>query len=142
MRCFRHRDCEAIAICQGCGRALCDPCVVPQQGLSAVCSGTCSRRVEFTRSALGVLYRNVQKSNRVGALFLLTAGAALGAVAFFAGLAAVRTPSPRPANVVGFLVAALASVFVTGYGVLLWRAQEGALQDDADQEPSRTGPHP
>jgi hypothetical protein len=40
MKCYTHRDIEAVAVCRSCGRALCRECVT-EVGLSCSCKGRC-----------------------------------------------------------------------------------------------------
>src|SRR5690348_13649686 len=45
MKCFTHRDSDAIAICRSCGRALCVACIA-EVGRSCACKGRCESDVE------------------------------------------------------------------------------------------------
>ena len=45
MKCFNHRELDAIAVCKHCGRAICSGCVVESSGMSA-CKGRCEAAVE------------------------------------------------------------------------------------------------
>ncbi len=45
MKCFNHREMDAIAVCKHCGRALCSGCVSEIAGMSA-CKGRCEAAVE------------------------------------------------------------------------------------------------
>lgn len=49
MKCFNHRELDAIAVCKHCGRALCSGCVADSSGMSA-CKGRCEAEVEASRS--------------------------------------------------------------------------------------------
>ena len=40
MKCYRHPELEAVAVCRSCGRALCRDCVT-EVGLSCSCKGRC-----------------------------------------------------------------------------------------------------
>jgi hypothetical protein len=51
MRCYYHRDTEAIAICRSCCRGLCDGCAVEIDKVSA-CRGRCETDVASMRSLL------------------------------------------------------------------------------------------
>ncbi|MDW8026802.1 MAG: zinc ribbon domain-containing protein [Armatimonadota bacterium] len=43
MRCYEHRDIEAIGVCQSCGRGVCESCQTMRQG-QILCIG-CAERV-------------------------------------------------------------------------------------------------
>jgi hypothetical protein len=45
MKCFTHRDSDAIAICRSCGRALCPDCI-SEVGLSCACKNRCEADVQ------------------------------------------------------------------------------------------------
>jgi hypothetical protein len=49
MKCFNHRELDAIAVCKHCGRALCAGCVVESSGMSA-CKGRCEAGVAAAHS--------------------------------------------------------------------------------------------
>jgi hypothetical protein len=44
MKCFNHRDREAIAICKHCGKGLCDECLIESHG-TVSCAGPCAKQV-------------------------------------------------------------------------------------------------
>jgi len=44
MKCFNHRELEAIAVCKHCGRALCPNCIAEVE-LLAACKGRCEVEV-------------------------------------------------------------------------------------------------
>ncbi len=47
MKCFNHRELDAIAVCKHCGRALCSTCVSDVGGISS-CKGKCEAAVAAT----------------------------------------------------------------------------------------------
>lgn len=49
MKCFNHRELDAIAVCRHCGRALCPACVAESAGMSA-CKGRCEAEVAAIHS--------------------------------------------------------------------------------------------
>jgi hypothetical protein len=51
MRCYYHRDVEAIATCRNCCRGLCDACTADVSKLSA-CRGRCEADVAAVRALL------------------------------------------------------------------------------------------
>src|SRR5262249_54137422 len=69
MKCFNHREADALAVCKHCCRALCHECVAEIQG-AVSCRGDCEKHVAaFVRWS-------VQVSRRTGGA-LLTNGMAL-----------------------------------------------------------------
>jgi hypothetical protein len=44
MKCFVHRDSDAVAVCRSCGRALCPECI-SEVGLSCACKNRCESGV-------------------------------------------------------------------------------------------------
>lgn len=58
MRCFYHRDTEAVGICKSCGRALCPDCVA-DIGKGIACSGRCE---EDARAVIALVERNIRLS--------------------------------------------------------------------------------
>lgn len=44
MRCYEHREMEAVGVCQSCGRGVCEECQVIRQG--QVLCRSCSERVQ------------------------------------------------------------------------------------------------
>ena len=47
MRCFVHRDAEAVGVCRTCGRALCPGCAAEGRG-GLSCRGRCEAELEAT----------------------------------------------------------------------------------------------
>ena len=74
MRCHRHEDVTAMAICAGCGLALCDDCLVRGDAVCA-CSEACARSVERARADLGALIDRSYPVYRVSGWSLIVAGA-------------------------------------------------------------------
>jgi len=74
MRCFVHRDTEAVGTCRGCSKGVCAECVV-DMGHSISCRGACEKKAQALHSQSmqsGVLLR-AQRRNRflAPALFLV-----------------------------------------------------------------------
>ena len=74
MRCFVHRDAEAVGTCRGCSKGVCAECVV-DLGHSISCRGSCEVKAQALHSQSmqsGVLLR-AQRKNRffAPALFLV-----------------------------------------------------------------------
>jgi hypothetical protein len=79
MKCFRHPDVDAVALCKQCCKALCAACAVEGQG-GISCSGTCAEKVERqhtllhgARQSLGAAAAALRRS----AYFMAVAGAAM-----------------------------------------------------------------
>jgi len=106
-----------------------------------VCSESCASQVHSSRAILRLMYRNLQKSNRVGAFFLISLGAAFGAAALFAAVRVFDAPSFRAGNVIGVLLLLLATTFFIGYGYLLWQAQDATLLKEPERESKAQSPN-
>jgi hypothetical protein len=51
MKCFTHRDTDAVALCQNCGKGLCGACAVASgDGMS--CAGACAEKVCLAASVV------------------------------------------------------------------------------------------
>ena len=51
MRCFEHRSTEAIGICRGCGKAVCEECFT-DTGVGLACRPECAATVRTERALL------------------------------------------------------------------------------------------
>lgn len=84
MRCFDHRDSEAVGLCKSCGKGVCSACAL-DLGKGLACKGRCE---EDVRALIGLIDRNIKLSpttsrlieasgsaRTAGALFLLVCGA-------------------------------------------------------------------
>src|SRR3990172_5096998 len=71
MRCFFHRDRDAIAGCKSCGRALCDECIV-EVGKSLACRDRCEDDV---RQLNTMIERNIRSSAELTTMSSSTAKA-------------------------------------------------------------------
>ena len=113
MKCFRHPDVDAVALCKQCCKALCASCAVEGQG-GISCHGTCAEEVERqhallhrARQGLGAASAAIGRT----AYFLLVCGAAMlvlglvddstfatimGAVLLASGLVGIRTARKFP----------------------------------------------
>ncbi|MEZ5405790.1 MAG: hypothetical protein R3F23_06320 [Verrucomicrobiia bacterium] len=65
MKCYTHRQSEAVAICKWCGRALCSDCVVEVELLCA-CKSRCESKVAMANN---LLQKNQQVFQRAGAAY-------------------------------------------------------------------------
>jgi hypothetical protein len=66
MRCFHHRDRDAVAACKNCGRGLCPACAV-DVGNGLACPGACEAEV---RSLNRVIERNKTAYEKTSAAYL------------------------------------------------------------------------
>ncbi len=118
MKCFTHRNSDAIAVCRSCGRALCPDCV-SEVGLSCACKNRCEpdvyRFYDFmAQGRRGPAYRVIPASlvgyDRV--IFLMAMG--LGFVGF--GLYYFKGRGPNWFTVVlgaAFFLFGVSQFFVT-----------------------------
>jgi hypothetical protein len=115
MKCFRHPDVDAVALCKQCCKALCAACAVEGQGGTS-CGGNCAEEVELQHNLLRAAKPSLGSAAAAitrTAYFLLVCGAAMlvlglvddstfattmGAVFLVFGLVAIRTARkfPRP----------------------------------------------
>lgn len=74
MRCFVHRDVEAVGTCRACNKGVCPDCVV-DLGHSISCRGSCETKAQslHSQSAQSVVLLRAQRRNRffAPALFIL-----------------------------------------------------------------------
>ena len=79
MRCFVHRDVEAIGTCRGCSKGVCAECVV-DLGHSISCRGSCEAKAQalHTQSMQsGVLLRAQRRNRFFAPAVLLVMGTAI-----------------------------------------------------------------
>lgn len=114
MRCYYHRDVEAIATCRNCGRGLCDACTADVNKLSA-CRGRCEAEVAATQALLA-------RSDRA----FVTAGRQLRIAALlcvlFAALFVFLSRRP-PYSMATWLLLPGAFVLLIGAGLLVLNAR-------------------
>ena len=58
MKCFNHRELDAIAVCKHCARALCSSCVMDVEGIAS-CKGKCETAVAATLAEVELHRRNL-----------------------------------------------------------------------------------
>jgi len=76
MKCYRHRDVDAIAICGHCTKGLCGECVVDAEGGTA-CGEGCAREVTLAHTVLRRSNPNIglqREAPRFLAVFLFVLG--------------------------------------------------------------------
>lgn len=76
MKCYRHIEVEAQAICSNCGRAVCAPCITSVEAEPVACSHACATRTHQLRRALEVTAAKTLRQNSATARFLFLAGGA------------------------------------------------------------------
>ena len=72
MKCYIHRDHDAVAICRACARAICPDCVA-EVGLSCSCKNRCEKEVAAL-NAMIVRDRALHKYLTISSLFIGLAG--------------------------------------------------------------------
>ncbi len=58
MRCFYHQETNAIAICQNCGKAVCNGCY-KDSGCGIACSSRCLQDIQILNQVDGQIRRNM-----------------------------------------------------------------------------------
>lgn len=113
MRCHRHGDREAVAICKHCMKALCPECVVEASGATA-CSDACAREIAVAHAVLrrsGASMELQRAGPLFVAVFLMLSG--LG----FTGYGVLRA-----SHLQGFLIGTGALFALSGAAVYaVWR---------------------
>ena len=114
MRCYYHRDVEAVATCRSCCRGLCDACITEVNKVSA-CRGRCEADVAAVQALIG-------RSDAA----MVTAGRQLRIAALvcvlFAGLFVLLSRNARFAFATWLLLPA-AFVLLLGAGLLVVTAR-------------------
>lgn len=117
MKCYQHRETEAVGVCKTCGKAVCPDCTV-DQGFALTCQGECETiaRANHQLNTNAIAMYSSQKKNRyVGALFFLL----LGSLFIIFGLGESFS--------FNFLVASGAALFC--FGVALFVAQRKLMTE-------------
>ena len=76
MNCHIHADRSALAVCTGCGFALCGACRSTSVRGRSVCSQECAGLVNTADEALSMIAAKTLRANKVNAWFTWIAGAA------------------------------------------------------------------
>src|SRR6267378_1967660 len=87
MNCRTHTDRSALAVCMGCGIALCEACRTTSARGRSVCSEKCAELVNGADEALSMVAAKMLRTNKVNAWFLWIAGT----VFVITGIAFYRT---------------------------------------------------
>jgi hypothetical protein len=78
MRCFVHREVEAVGTCRACNKGLCSECVV-DSGHSISCKGSCESKANTLNLQVAnstTVFQTHRRNRFVGPLFLIAMGAA------------------------------------------------------------------
>ena len=116
MKCYNHRDSEAVAICVHCGRAICLSCANPSASGRFVCSSACatsSGQIEdFLATARNKSVQNVH----------MTAWSMIGMGVIFAGSGVFLQQELRSFPLTVFVGATAIGLIIGGL-CYLWIAQ-------------------
>ena len=88
MKCLKHQNADAVAVCMGCGMALCPICAGRSSEERFVCSDECAIRVRQSLSSTREGFEKSARSTRVAAWYTLAIGAVLLGLALLMGVAA------------------------------------------------------
>ena len=84
MKCHRHNSSEAIGVCVGCGRALCQECAPGTASAPLTCSSACADSAGQLRASVQLLLERSGQNARASAVYcylsaVLSGGAAIAA---------------------------------------------------------------
>ena len=84
MKCFKHKESDAVAVCCHCGRALCAECIPNPPPVRMVCSVQCAEALSHGEKALETILYQSRRSVQASAFYCyvcagLSAAAAIGA---------------------------------------------------------------
>src|SRR5215831_13746953 len=91
MKCLKHSQIDAVAICAHCGRALCPDCIQNPEAMRIVCSAKCSEALSRAEAALEQILHQSVRSAQASAFYCYVC-AGLSAAA--AVVACFMLPSP------------------------------------------------
>ena len=77
MYCLKHRETHAIALCMGCGAAVCGDCVRRTMGQRIVCSALCEQQLGQLLAASSEGLVRAARANAANALFVWLLGLTL-----------------------------------------------------------------
>jgi predicted nucleic acid-binding Zn ribbon protein len=77
MKCLKHSDAEAVAVCPYCGKALCAPCATafPAAAPRLACSNECATAMTRNERALEMLLQKSRQSARANSVYCYLCGA-------------------------------------------------------------------
>ena len=114
MKCFNHRELDAIAVCMRCGRALCSGCLSEVEGITA-CRARCEAAIEASQKLMQSSQQLMQVSRQrielqapvyVGLAYFLYANG-LGSWGYAAFMASTGNFNPPEGLLVGWGLIAL-----------------------------------
>ena len=73
MKCFNHRELDAIAVCKHCGKAVCSQCLA-DTGEGVACRGLCENKVCKNLDQQNELFRSTKVPYYALAVFLALGG--------------------------------------------------------------------
>ena len=84
MKCHRHKSNEAIGVCVGCGRALCQECAPSSPSAPLACSSACAESAAQLKISIQLLLERSAQNARASAIYcylsaVLSGGAAIAA---------------------------------------------------------------
>jgi hypothetical protein len=113
MKCFRHRDAEAVGVCKSCGRGVCAECAVEfDKGLA--CRGRCEGDVE---DLINLIDRNVSMAPTINKRMATARRGSIISYGFFMVTGAILFLAGVPRGHPRFIVW-LGAAFVV-YGLLM-----------------------
>src|ERR1035441_5090772 len=74
MKCYTHKDTEAVAVCVHCGMALCSTCATRSQSGRLVCSQTCAAASKQLEDFIASTRHKATRGARVNAYFCFGLG--------------------------------------------------------------------
>ncbi len=86
MKCAKHPQTDASAICTHCGAGVCADCVELTSTRRIVCSPECAKSLAETEATLAAIRRKTLGGHRLTGYFCCGAAAILGVFALFTGL--------------------------------------------------------
>lgn len=88
MKCLNHQDIDAVAVCMGCGMALCPNCARRSPDDRFVCSDECATRVSQFQSRMREGVERTARGNIVAGWYALAIGAVCLVLGLLMGLGA------------------------------------------------------
>lgn len=107
MKCYTHKDAEAVAVCVHCGRALCATCATPSQSGRLVCSPACAAASKQIEEFIASTRHKAVRGARVASYFCFIVAAIffVSAIAFYFDLHKWPLTIFVGASGVGFMIA-------------------------------------
>ena len=116
MKCYQHRESDAIGICKACGKALCPECIA-DLGFAICCKGSCedaAAAMHNLNNNARQVYSAQKRSRYLAPLFFVFAGLA------FMGFAVTEAEPVSFGTVCGFIF--------TVFGIFLFLIQHRLMK--------------